>query len=282
MSPIAPRRPAPGPLACLPLVLLTLLWAPGLRAQQEQDPVDGSELVSVRLLAQDAAVPAGGRTWLAVELTVDPGWHVYYRGANDSGLPVSVRWHLPPGLEVGPLVWPAPERHLVAGFLLDHVYHGTVVLLAPLTVAEEVTRERLTLGARVEFLVCEERCLEGAASPVLSLGLGEAKGDGRGAERVAAALKAVPGKPPASLQAEVTKTSVTLRLPGAEGLTFVPRDDCLGLIDLVEDAVTEGDTLTLTRDPRLRPDGRLTGLLLVGDPDDHPTATYALDLPPSR
>src|ERR1700761_1328202 len=65
---------------------------------------------------------------------LEPGWHVYWTNAGDSGEPPEVKWTLPAGVSVGPLQFPAPKR-LPLGPLMDFGYEGQVLLPAELHVA---------------------------------------------------------------------------------------------------------------------------------------------------
>jgi DsbC/DsbD-like thiol-disulfide interchange protein len=59
-------------------------------------------------------------------LTLEPGWHVYWVYAGDSGEPPEVEWAVPSGISVGPMQYPAPSR-LHLGSLMDYGYEGIAV-----------------------------------------------------------------------------------------------------------------------------------------------------------
>ena len=44
--------------------------------------------VQAELLSDVSAIQPGKPFWLGVHLTVDPGWHVYWKNPGDAGLPV--------------------------------------------------------------------------------------------------------------------------------------------------------------------------------------------------
>ena len=46
------------------------------------------------------------------------GWHTYWQNPGDSGLPTTLEWKLPAGVEAGPIEWPAP-RVLPVGPLVN-------------------------------------------------------------------------------------------------------------------------------------------------------------------
>src|SRR5579859_5534406 len=65
----------------------------------------------------------GGSGHAALSLTLEPGWHVYWVYAGDSGEPPQVMWSLPEGITLGPMQYPAPSR-LPLGPLMDYGYEG--------------------------------------------------------------------------------------------------------------------------------------------------------------
>lgn len=91
----------------------------------------GDRLVRVRLVPESHAVVRGSSTWLAVELTPAPGWHIYWRNPGDSGQPPKIAWTLPPRVSVGATSWPAPQR-LSTGGVTTYVYERRATLLVPL------------------------------------------------------------------------------------------------------------------------------------------------------
>ena len=70
---------------------------------------------------------------------LEPGWHVYWTNAGDSGEPPAVKWTLPAGVTVGPLQFPAPKR-LPLGPLMDFGYETQVLFPAELHVAGDTKR----------------------------------------------------------------------------------------------------------------------------------------------
>src|SRR5271156_142594 len=67
-----------------------------------------------------------GETHVALALTLEPGWHVYWVCAGDSGEAPEVQRSAPPGISMGPMQYAAPSR-LPLGPLMDYGYEGTAV-----------------------------------------------------------------------------------------------------------------------------------------------------------
>ncbi len=87
--------------------------------------------VEAELVAGATALVPGKELPVALRLKMDPGWHTYWRNPGDSGLPTTLAWTLPPGIEAAPLEWPAPELQRV-GPLANFGYEGEVLLLTTL------------------------------------------------------------------------------------------------------------------------------------------------------
>jgi thiol:disulfide interchange protein len=157
-----------------------MLWAVAAAAlfaalpgnARSQSSVSAPHL-TVALVANQPGVsaqPAGG-LHLGLLFKLDPGWHVYWSNAGDSGEPPAVKWQMPAGFTVGPLAFPAPKR-LPLGPLMDFGYEHEVLFPASVTVARAragAPSEPLTFGADVNWLVCREACIPGKAHLALTL-----------------------------------------------------------------------------------------------------------------
>ena len=51
----------------------------------------------------EGPAPAGGEVELAIQMIPAPGWHGYWLNPGDAGLPMEVKWQLPPRFAAGPL-----------------------------------------------------------------------------------------------------------------------------------------------------------------------------------
>lgn len=122
------------------------------------------------VLSAESARP--GDTVLAgVRLTMDRGWHVYWRNAGESGLPTRIEWTLPEGVQAGEIQWPVPEV-FTSGGLTTYVYHDETLLIVPLKVTEKMAAGSVELRARVSWLECMEACVPGSAEVAATLLVG--------------------------------------------------------------------------------------------------------------
>ena len=218
--------------------------------------------VRVALIPETTGWSAGAAQLVGLRFELDEHWHLYWAGLNDSGLPIEVEIDADAGLEVTPLPWPAPERLVHEGDLVDHVYHDAVTLLYEVRVAEDAGPAPLTLRARADWLVCREACVQGDAELSLELPVHaaptadaappahlEAHPEAQLLHETRAALPAPMGE---DEHLDVRWTSAgqpVLQREGAARLAFYPAEDGLALTNIVSSCAARGDTLTLELDP---------------------------------
>ena len=125
--------------------------------------------VMARLVAESEQVTPGGAVDLALLLDIRPHWHTYWRNPGDSGEPPHIQWHLPEGVEAGPIRWPLPELIRV-GPLANYGYSGRATHLVELRMPQQwPVGTPVSISADVTWLVCEEECVPEQGSFALSL-----------------------------------------------------------------------------------------------------------------
>jgi thiol:disulfide interchange protein DsbD len=177
--------------------------------------------VEAELVAATTALVPGVPVTVALRLSMEKGWHTYWQNPGDSGLPTTLAWKLPAGIEAGPIEWPAP-RELPVGPLVNYGYEGEVLHLVQLKVPRTLTiGDTVVLAARAEWLVCKEVCIPEGADLTLALPVQNAASpDPRWGAAIAAARAALP-RPLAGWQpsAEGRGNTIALKLVPPAGAT---------------------------------------------------------------
>jgi thiol:disulfide interchange protein DsbD len=153
-------------VAMLVALLGLTQMATGAPAEQAQAGV------KVSLLTDHSAVQPGQSFQAGVLLTLQDGWHVYWKNAGDSGLPTRIKWNLPAGFTAGPLEWPTPRLFLLPGDIRDIGYDGQVMLIAPIR-PPEGWRGQAAIGADVQWLACKQLCVPGRQRLQASVEVGD-------------------------------------------------------------------------------------------------------------
>jgi len=116
-----------------------------------------------RLLLSAISAKPGETIWAGLQMTMDPGWHTYWRNGGDAGIPTSALWTLPAGVTAGDILWPPPAKSATiaegAPTLYTYEYHDQVVLLVPIKVAPDVKPGPVKMTAKVSWLECKESCV---------------------------------------------------------------------------------------------------------------------------
>jgi len=137
---------------------------------------------------------AGERpVWLGLRLTHQPHWHTYWQNPGDSGLPTTLEWTLPAGVQAGDIAWPAPQK-LPVPPLVNYGYDGTVLLPVPLRFTTDFKpapgARSVEVRLKASWLACRQECIPQEGEFALALPLdGSLAANGAAFE---AALAAVP------------------------------------------------------------------------------------------
>jgi thiol:disulfide interchange protein DsbD len=235
------------------------------------------------LICDRAALEPGKTAHLGVHFQIDPGWHLYWNGLNDSGMPIDIQVTLPPGYTAGPLQWPAPIRHVADGDLLDHIYEGSVTLILAVKVPTDAKGDA-NFTAKLSWLVCKEACIAEKADVSLKAPVGRSgllstatREEDRHFEsarlRMPKPLPTGPDAPKVMWAGSV----ITIDAPGAKGLSFFPDADCVPLADLLRSSSAPRPSLELQAEPQDSVQPRLKGVLEVRR--DAPIASwYRIDI----
>ncbi len=127
--------------------------------------------IGATLFVAHEALPRGGKSELAIEVTIENEWHLYHPLVLDAGGPTLFTFNVPKGARVKPVRYPTPEPATFDD-LKYLAYSEKAVFLAPLELTEELPAEgELTLAVRVDAFAChdEKGCVPVSATAKLKL-----------------------------------------------------------------------------------------------------------------
>lgn len=117
--------------------------------------------VEAQLISEVKSIQPGHPFWVAIRLKMGKDWHTYWRNPGDSGLPTTIEWEMPDGLEAGEIQWPYPQQ-FGAPPVVSYGYKDEVLLLVKIDVAGFFESDKVVkLSAKVDWLECKDICLPG-------------------------------------------------------------------------------------------------------------------------
>lgn len=150
-----------------------LVLASFVASQASAQVYEGRELVKAELIANSSAIVPGKPFQAGLLLHIAPRWHTYWKYSGDAGIPIELKWHLPPGWKAGELRWPIPLKFDDPGDIKTYGYHDEVLLTQELTPPASLADKAIKLSADANWLVCEKICIPGGAPVELSLPVGQ-------------------------------------------------------------------------------------------------------------
>ncbi len=214
------------------LIFVLFLLTAGMPALAVSNFADAPH-VHVQLVTPEDQLYPGGNNVVGLYFKLEPGWHIYWKNAGDSGEPPHIHWTLPEGITAGPMQFPAPKR-LPLGPLMDFGYENEVLFPLKLHVEPTVKETRALLNAKVDWLVCREVCIPGKAELETTLQLFSGKppvisGSTLDTELVERLASTLPQSLPANFKTIFQPTKEGFRLAFETGqrestATFFPED----------------------------------------------------------
>jgi thiol:disulfide interchange protein DsbD len=127
--------------------------------------VDGKEIVRAELVS--SAEEYDKPFLIGIRFRMEPGWYLYWINPGDAGLPVEVKWNLPPGYSAGELQFPTPQKFVYDG-IIAYGYKNELVLLVEIRPDPQRKLKSPILKAQLDWLVCKESCIRGGAGVELN------------------------------------------------------------------------------------------------------------------
>ncbi len=253
-----------------------LMLAPLAGAQA--DP--SARRAEAELISERASVMPGETVFIALKMTMDPGWHIYWRNAGDAGLPPQLvlkeGGNIPEGA-IGEMLWPLPKLlPVVEGEIMDYGYDDEAVFALPLTVPADASGE-VRIVAEADYLICEAICIPEMQDVSLVLPVGAPVENTKSGQLIGEWIAKVPG--PFEGEARITDASDpwTLSLGQAGGfaegarIRFFPFEHEISHpADQPQRAGPSGASLSLTPDRAGAVGEALEGIIRVDAPGSEP------------
>ena len=164
-------------------------------------------LSRVQLLTDASAITPGESVTIALLLDPLPGHHTYWRGPGIVGVATRFEWSLPPGFSAGDVLWPPPQKVLMAS-IKAHGYKTRTMLLTEIQTPREITDPEVTFEVKCAWMACGKSCHPGVDDFSLTLPVNR--------------LEASPSKD-ALLSAEFEKIRQSVPLPAPSTWAITPR-----------------------------------------------------------
>ncbi len=145
------------------LVLVTA----GLSAV-ETPPLARTGLRNIQIVTEAGEIQPGDTLTVGLLIEPAPGFHTYWKGPGVVGVATNIEWTLPEGFKAGPILWPPPEKTLMAGIGANG-YRSEQILLTDITVPEELKVDDVTIKAKVAWMACSTSCHPGIEEFELNL-----------------------------------------------------------------------------------------------------------------
>lgn len=143
------------------LILLQSLPGAGLFCQSSDDPSPHS---AAELIPEMESMRPGEPFVVGLRITLDPGWHSYWKNPGDAGQPAFIDWNIPAGFRTGEIQWPYP-RIVEESTVVSYGYEDEVFLLTEILPPRFMTTGQMVkFSAEARWLVCYNICLPASAS----------------------------------------------------------------------------------------------------------------------
>jgi len=146
-------------------------------AKAAESPWVQAEHLKARLITEKTGVGNEATLNAALEIVMEPEWHIYWRMPGDGGLTPELSWEKSTNLKDVVLSWPAPIRFEFGG-LYGFGYKDSA--LFPVTLTPEKAGDPVSLALHANIMVCKNLCLPQTVDLSLDIPAGDAVTDTQG------------------------------------------------------------------------------------------------------
>lgn len=119
------------------------------------DPVDTGH-ARISLIKDHSDFVPGTSINIGLKVSMDDGWHTYWKNPGDSGGPIELNWDLPTGFSVSDVQWPLPEK-IEYPPLMTYGYEDFVIYPMVLSIPENYSDNYFEMTA--DILICADVCI---------------------------------------------------------------------------------------------------------------------------
>lgn len=113
----------------------------------------------------------GNKVQLALAVRMQPGWHIYWREAGDTGFPITLDWTGSTNIDGIEFLWPAPKRLRQElqpnNFAESYIYSDAVTF--PINLTAKNGSKPVDITLHVTYAICAEICIPGQADLSVNL-----------------------------------------------------------------------------------------------------------------
>ena len=119
------------------------------------EPVDTGH-ARISLIKDHSDFVPGTSINIGLKVSMDTGWHTYWKNPGDSGGPIEISWDLPDGFSVSDIQWPLPEK-IEYPPLMTYGYEDFVIYPMILTIPDNYKEDGFEMVA--DILICADVCI---------------------------------------------------------------------------------------------------------------------------
>ncbi len=213
----------------------TVTSRPALETAPTIAPVDDSEsipesMVQVSLEPLVTGIHPGGHFAIAAHFRIAKGYRIGWKFPGEVGSATTVTFHAPPGFEVGPSEFPAPERYTAQGNYVGFGYENETAVFAEITAKRGLRSDEVSrFDMDASWVACRKECASERTSAFVELATTYGAARAADVEKSLAPFRARVPAPFASSKEGTQEWSVgdrdatlVARLPGATVRDFFP------------------------------------------------------------
>lgn len=170
--------------------ILTLILLVSCYSYSKSSEIVRRDHVLVSLISELNQVKPNENFYIGFKVTLQKGWHIYWKNPGDSGTAPRVKWTPMEDISIGHFDWPAPQKISVDP-LANYGYEDEVILPMIVSVSS-VSEKSVVMQGNFEWLVCRVECVPGSATLKLEIPFGDKNVESVYASQIQTYLNKVP------------------------------------------------------------------------------------------